>query len=387
MLVILSGADTIGKKLLSRQVVVTMNQFIVDGFRVDFSKRPYEIYNSDNELVLTAVGPSTWVDQHLTPPDPFVPQGERTLMENPPTEDPNYYENYGDNTPVTGSENVPVGDKESINPLVPPVDIVPLETQAKIKELNQRILDDESNNDFKNFFQDVEYDYGITDKLEFNTRWDSETAKDVTYQTIIDNYTNRAYDTFVITGTFSKGCIDKLRTDLGFENVQVLNITRNPSVAFMLNRKSPDFYTANPQSTPAWDTMKLEGSLFNCVNLKRFGDISTVKFEDLLSSGTMAIGNTIVNLPVEFVRYNQFITEYEKTVIELEYETETALAAFNTKTTAYLQPEKADFDERMAEREKAFGRKFNYVDFIQWPNNFFTDLGYTSLTTRSAIIS
>jgi hypothetical protein len=308
-------------------------------------------------------------------------------MESPPTEDPNYYENYGDNTPVTGSENVPVGDKESINPLVLPVDTIPLETQAKISELNQRILADEAEHDFMNMFQDVEYDYGITDTLEFNTRWGSDSARNVSYQTIIDSYNNRAYDTIVITGTFSKGCIDKLRTDLGSENVQVLNITRNPSVAFMLNRKSPDFYTANPQRTLAWDTMKLEGSLFNCINLKRFSDISTVKFEDLLSSGTITIGSTIVNLPVEFVRYNQFVTEYEKTLLDLEYETETALAAFNVKTTTYLEPEEVDFDERMAEREKAFSRKFNYVDFIKWPNNFFVDLGYTPLTTRSAIIS
>lgn len=388
MLVILSGADTIGKKLLSRQVVVTMNEFVVDGFRIDFSKRPYEVYNSNNELVLTAIGPSTWVDQHLAPPDTFVPQGERTLMETAPAEDPNYYENYGDNTPVTGSENVPIGDKESINPLVPPVDIVPLATQEKIKELNQRILDDEAENDFKNFFQDVEYDYGITDQLDFNIRWNTETAKNVTYQTIIDNYNNRAYDTFVITGTFAKGCIDKLRTDLGTENVKVLNITRNPSVAFMLNRKSPEYYLTSGKSTPEWDTNKLEGSLFNCINLKRFSDITTVKFEDILSAGSFQVGSTTVSLPSEFTQYNQWVTDYEKSVIELAYETEETLVAFNSMMTSYLQhPDRTTAAARKEELEKAFGKKFTYVDFISWPNNFFTDLGYTSLTTRTAIIS
>jgi hypothetical protein len=387
MLVILSGADTIGKKLLSRQVVVTMNQFIVDGFRVDFSKRPYEIYNSNNELVLTAVGPSTWVDQHLAPSDTFVPQGERTLLEGAPAADPNYYENYGDNTPVTGTDNVPVGEKESINPIVPPVEIVPLETQAKIKELNQRILDDESSNDFKNLFQDVEYDYGLTDKLEFNVRWGGDSAKDVSYQTIIDNYTNRAYDTFVITGTFSKGLIDKLQADLGADNVKVLNITRNPSVAFMLNKKSSEWYLANPGHTYDWDVMKLEGSLFNCINLKRFSNISTIKFEDILAQGSFTVGNTTIPLPVEFTKFNQYLTAYEKTVIDAEYETETALAGFNTEMSFYLQPSLSDSKERMAEREKAFNRKFTYTDYMHWPNNFFTELGYTSLTTRSAIIS
>lgn len=387
MLVILSGADTVGKKLLSRQIVVTMNQFIVDGFRVDFSKRPYEIYNETNELVLTSVGPTNWIDQHLSPPTQFVPQEETTLMDNPPTEDPNYYENYGDNTPVTGTENIPVGEKESINPIIPPVDVVPLETQNKIKQLNQQILDNERDNDFKNFFQDVEYDYGLTDTLECNLRWGDSNAKNVTYQTIVNNYTNRAYDIFVITGTFSKGIIDKLQTELGEENVSVLNISRNPSVAFMLNRKSPDWYQDNLAHTYDWDKMKLEGSLFNCINLKRFSNIRTLKFEDMLDAGYFTVGNTTIPMPVEFAKYNQFLTTYEKSVIDLNYETESALTTFNSQVSYYLQPSITDSTTRMAEREKAFNTKFTYTDYMHWPNNFFTELGYTSLTTRTAIIS
>jgi hypothetical protein len=387
MLVILSGADTIGKRLLSRQIVVTMNQFIVDGFRVDFSKRPYEIYSESNELVLTAAGPTTWVDQYLSPPSQFIPQQETTLMDSPPTEDPNYYENYGDNTPVTGTENVPVTEKESINPIIPPTVIVPQDTQNKIKQLSQQILDDEINNSFMNIFQDVEYDYGLTDTLEFNARWGSDLARNVNYQTIIDNYNNKAYDTLVITGTFSKGIIDKLQADLGADNVVTLNISRNPSVAFMLNKKSDQWYQDNNRYTYSWDVMKLEGSLFNCINLKRFSNINTIKFEDMLELGYFNIGDVIIPLPAEFVKYNQYLTVYEKSIIDLNYETETALNNFNVKITNHLQPTITDFNERVTEREKAFNKKITYVDYQHWPNNFFTELGYTSLTTRTAIIS
>ena len=379
MLVILCGADTTGRKLLSRQIVVTQNQFVIDGYRIDFSKKPYEVYDSNNNKILTAEAPTSWVAEHSIQPATFTPDTEKTLIDNPPTEDPNYYENYGDNTPVTGTENTPVGEKESINPLTPPTDIVPLDLFDKIKTLNQKILDDERDNDYKNFFMDVEYDYGIAETLEYQTRWGTPNTKDFTYEEVITNYANRAYDTFVITGNFAKGIIDKLRTDLGAENVFVLNITRNPSVAFALNKKSSDWYAANPQYTYEKDFMKLEGSIFNSINLKRFSDISTIKFEDMITSGKVVVAGAKITLPVEFDKFNNLITQYEKSVLELNLVDDNEMTAFNIKASRYQQPEDAEWKERRAEREKAFGRKFLYTDFLTWPNNLFLDLGYSQL--------
>jgi hypothetical protein len=262
MLIILSGSETIHKKFFAKNIISALNTFTVDGFTVDFTKNPFEVYNSSNNLV-------------------WKPNSEITDILN--NED--------------GSLNHAMS-----------------ETLDKIIDLSESILSITKNNHFSDIFAKPLADYGLMsgDDLFQSNREDQGYIQTHTYQSILDMYGSRPFENIVISGIFSKTFIERIKVDLGAENVKIVNIVRNPAVCFLLNEKDDEYYVEKAPWSTALDQIKLQLSMATGIILKNMPGVITIKFEDIMRDGYFTLNNINVSIPDNHESYNGILTKWEK---------------------------------------------------------------------------
>jgi hypothetical protein len=311
MLIILSGVETIHKKFIATNVVGRLNTFVVDGYNVNFINHVFKITDlRTNEVVFSA--------------------GEDTI----------------------GSWLV---DNN--------------EVVANVVALQQTIfLEGLRDNHFRNIFVDILADYGIAEPT-FSNLGDEKLVQPHSYQDVIDNYNNRSYENFTITGSFSKVFVDRIRSELGAENVQVYNIVRHPSVSYLIQEKSPEYYQKYTGLLDAeMDHQKLMLSLVNCASLMRDPTIVTLRFEDMIRTGSFVINGKEVPVPEGYTIYNDWLTQWEfDNIVPLNLVNETAMTAFNQKMTSW----------GMETARTGEGS--------QLPSNIFELLGYTPMSHKQII--
>ena len=320
MLVILSGVETIHKKFFARKIIAALNKFNIDGYDIDFTKDPFEVGDKDGKLI-------------------YRP----------------------------GSDTV-----EGVNHL-----LVDLDNDGKLDEVGyntfvaintffeQVFLDGVRDNHFAFTFTDLPYDYGVSNELVFNTP-EGGYVHPHGYDDLLNNYKNRKTEYFVVTGSFSKGFIDSVKKDIGAENVLAVNITRNPSVCCLLHKKPEAYYIKNTTYTDEFDDNKLSVSIVNSANLKRFDDVVTLRFEDMINEGKFTLNGVEIDLPDGYDDYNGLITLWEQeNIVPDELVGPDVIESFNAR---FLDLHKTDSEDS------------------RFPSNVFADLDYTPLT-KDQIIS
>jgi hypothetical protein len=326
MLTIISGVQTIHKQFFARKILLTTNNFNAvkfEEFKVDFTKEIIEVYDANNELV-------------------YRPESDDTL----------------------GVDQLISNDKLDRFELYKKIDLFYDDFLAKIQT-----------NHFKHTFLDILYDYGIKSTLTLDGLLPTRLPYPATYNDIIQNYTAGEYRNYVITGCFSKGFIDKLRNDLGPNQIQVINLIRNPSVCALLHKKNTDQLSGDAVTTAEEDIEALNSSLLNAVNLKRFPDIHTIRFEDFLKDGHVTINGQQYDLPKQYVQHNQYITQFEKDNLATDDITSynEMYSNLNSNFYSYKDPVLS---------EQQFNELTSTTDFVapQLPTNLFEELGYTPLS-------
>jgi len=346
MLVILNGVETIHKKFFARKILAALNTFNVDGYNVDFNIEPFKVTDVNGKIVYC------------------MAHGDQP----------------GTNELLIDLDNDGVIDPEGNA------------TFDKILELSDKLfLDGGRNNHFYGVFINIAYDLGLRDTLTFLETDEPGIPALLhphTYNDVLENYRNRLGTTHVITGIFSKGFIDKIKNDIGAENVTALNIIRNPSVCCLLHEKSADFY-ANPEKelTPEIDAKKLRQSLVNAAILAKSSDVITLKFEDIIREGKFRLNGVDIEVPFGYTPYLDWLTAWEKdNVVPLKIISEETLNAFNTEFQHFASKKSAGLTEEDATMTNAFRAEPISLEEIKtqfaknMPENLFDTLGYDPLT-------
>ena len=311
MLIIISGVETVHKKFIATNVVGRLNTFVIDGYHVHFTDHDFEVVDPATDQITY---PST-AEEH-----------SEFILENQ-------------------------------------------ETFDKILALQQTIfLEGLRDNHFRNTFVDILADYGIAEPT-FSNLGDEKLIQPHAYQDVIYNYNNRSYENFTITGSFSKVFVDRIRSELGTENVQVYNIVRNPSVCYLIQEKSPEYYQKyTGLLDPEMDHQKLMLSLVNCASLMRDPTIVTLRFEDMIQAGSFVINGKEVPVPKDYTIYNNWLTQWEfDNIVPFNLVNETAMTAFNLKMINWgMETARAG-------------------EGSQLPSNIFELLGYTPMAHAQII--
>lgn len=309
MLIILTGSDSINKRLIARQIMAKCNEYTCDGYKLDFSMDdPFGIINKDGKYF-------------------------ETLTE--------FY------------------DAEETNN----------KCYESMMEMYNSFLKQEDKNHFYDVFLSVGYDLGIFEVPEYLDR-DVSDFKDLeVLNELIARYKKSKLKYFVISGSFSKSVISRIMFKLGKENVKVINIIRNPSVAYFLNKKPKKFYLSNKKYTESYDVSKLQSSIINSMILKEDENVQSIRFEDMIET-SLIIDDIDVGLYIDYNNKNKYLTTYEfdskKDKIQM---TEEELKAFNNLFSSF------NVYDDMTEEEKKLCNKFDLENI-----NVFERLGYEQLT-------
>jgi len=268
MLIILSGIDTINKKLIAHAITTTLNTFEIDGYRVDTSKESWELIDNNGNVVYGNVD-GKYVNSIML--------GEQ------------------------GEEN-----KEGIA------------TVYKLEALKNQLQRETEKCHYFHQFGRVAGDWNLIPTRTIEVISEEKRTIDgelvtIDYQYVLNQYLNRITDTQVISGIFSKVFIDKMKNDIGSENVLVLNIIRNPSAAYLMAKRPIGYYDQPGQaSDEVSELQQLRRSIFICCSLIRFSEFSTIKFENIITTCSITVNGIEIKLP-KFIykNYNDYITNWE----------------------------------------------------------------------------
>jgi hypothetical protein len=286
MLIIITGADSINKRLIARQITSKCNEYNVEGFKLDFSADPYNI-----------------LDEKNNPIDIL-----EFIKENP-----------DENKKILESANI----------------------------LYEEFLKFEKKNYHSEQFLDIGYDLGVFQYPEHATRTDARYSNEKTINEIVKKYKKSKMKYYVITGNFSKTAIKILKFKLGDENVKVLNFLRNPSVGYFLNKKYDDFFEKNQFKNKKEDDQKYVSSLLNSIFLSEIEGVETIKFEDYIKKD-FYIDNINTGLYLDYNYKNNYLTTYEfdikKDLIEMSEE---EMNDFNNKMLSFNIYDDVDEHEKI----------------------------------------
>lgn len=351
MLIILTGCETIHKKFFARKILASLNDYVVDGYSVDFNKELFEVYNDNGELV-------------------YAPNSEITSL---------FKKEHG---------------------IIDPKDS---ETAGKIIQLQIDIQESIKNNHFSSVFIDILSDYGLSIPDIFSEGRNNGYTQPHTYQDVLNNYQNRTHHYHVITGSFSKTFIEKIKTDIGSDNVTVVNILRHPGACFLLNEKDDQYYIEKAPWSKDLDKLKLIKSLITAIIVKDIPGVINLSFEDILRDGTFTLLGKTVEIPEAHIKFNDYLTQWEKdNVVTLNKVSSQDLDTWNQYILNYeaslpafeiLPPYQFDinliqYDPYGRIKLKSILDNFNKENNLNItaeqldssiPSNIFTSLGYTPL--------
>jgi len=223
----------------------------------------------------------------------------------------------------------------------------------KIIAFKETILDINANAHYHGEFAETSQDFGsLVDEPNIGN-----------YQEFKDFYLNRPFEHIVFSGVFSKAFIDTVRSEFGIDQVKVLNVVRNPSVAYLLD----DSYKIEEIENAVHPTKgslhgvgnRLFTSFLCSMKLTELEYVTTIKFEDILVNGGFDFEGVYITTS-EHGNDNGILTQYEREivipVIEKSSVTLDNLEFFNDVFS-----------------------NFNEVA-TNFPNSFFEALGYTPLS-------
>lgn len=329
MLIVINGVETVHRKWFAESVFKAMNTFTVDNYSVKFIKNTYKVTSlistSTSATVVTIINGETV-----------------TSIE-----------------PISFAEGEVVFDGiDNINKLL----LWPTggDTLDKIENLYQTDIITHTRH-YANVFVDLEHDLG--DK-PFEGEGNPEYCYPTDYNTLINSYNNFNGETFVISGGFSRHTLDKIKTDIGENNVKIINIIRHPNACVAMHWKSDEHFNKNPTYTKDFHNERLPKSIINAANLIQYSDVDTIRFEDIVKNKKFIVNGFEIPAPEDHVMYNQYITSYEKSYAEIE------LAKYSKEGNAeYI----AGYDIFSAELQN-----LSSSSGVSWaPTNLFAILGYT----------
>lgn len=338
MLVIVSGVETTGKKLIAREILSKMSGDIAldNGHFLRLNTHPYTITNSDGEVV-------------------FEPGGVCTLLH----------------------------DKSNGDSFCPVGDAILKQAEGFYETI---ILNGSRDGHVKANFADVYRDYGVFQHPMFYEFSASNPNTNITYQDIVDAYNSKSSQVYVLTGIFGKHFIDEMKVLIGAENVVALNIIRNPSVCFLFDQKPAEWYEANNKTIDT-DFEKLKKSLFTATYLNSCDDVITLRYEDILSDGFIEINGVRIAIPEELVSTDGILTNQEKTeFLPQNNIADTDLDELNNTFQNFVHLPTAT-DEILADVNATQGTALTRALITEMvPVNVFTELGYDPMT-RAEIIN
>jgi hypothetical protein len=333
-LVIISGSESIAKKLIAHQIQARLNSWTIsEGHRIDLTTDPWTVYDPDGNNITTDLD-SDWFDG---------------------------------NTKTDAEINA--------NHAI----------YAKLVQLETNFRTTKFENHYYNKFSSVNYDLmnhvltGVSDADKANTvlEWiPANEPSDATlhypseYDDIISKYNACTDDYQVITGAFGIEFINRIRASIGTGNVIAVNITRNPSVSFTLHQRITDFSDGQVDMSADDHMKKYYNSLYNSAILKQDSSITTIKFEDMISSESLTIDGTDVGVYLDFDAYNSWLTNFENNaIIDNVPTTAQQVLDWNTLAASFALVNMSDTNEDAP------------VDTIMGtPWNLFEKLGYAPLT-------
>lgn len=336
MVIVLTGMQSINKRFLTRIILSTFNKIEYAGYTGDFRDPHFSIFDKDGVEVY------------------------RVASENDP-----------------GIDTILHTDKNGLN-------IV-----NHFDKLNTEIFEDiVKNNYFANKFCSLDVDFGLTNLPRYlkenvpNTLLHPSEFNDVV--NCIKNY---PFQTKVITGTFGTHFINRLKAALPNEDVHVINIIRNPSAAWLMNHNGKEKW-----ETPNGDELDEATSaerFFQALLTSRFvmgiRGVNTVRFEDIINSGELKIGNKIVTIRDDYLAGNGWITKYESKIensVDDEFVDNFNKLALNyTFDDFYVAPtdvnEESEYGLTNDELRKRVSKNF--------PKNLFDELGYSPLSKEEIL--
>lgn len=269
------------------------------------------------------------------------------------------------------------------------------EAQDKIRDLFQV---NAWKNHFEDIFVDLDYDLGVTtSKNNYTDRVREDRLIPHSYNDIITNYNNRPTENHVITGIFANWILEDLRSDIGAENIKVINLQRNPSAAWWAFSRDPSEWNATDFSESVDTTIDQsaedtdEGIYENWIKGQLMSNktaeldwVENIRFEDIITNG-LTVQGTSITLPSGMTSYNGNITTYENEFIkDKNGVTASDITAINNKISPF--DFYTNFPTDLTLDENAF---LNDIEDINsyFPTNLFESLGYTALTYDQIISS
>jgi hypothetical protein len=336
MVIVLTGMQSINKKFLARILLGTLNKFELNGYTADFTDPHFSIFDSNGVEVY------------------------RVASENDP-----------------GIDTLIHSDRNGLSII------------KHFDTLSTELFDDiVKHNHFVNRFCSLDVDFGLTNTPRYlKETGTTKLLHPHQFTDVINNIKNYAYDTKVITGTFGVHFLNRLKAALPNEEIHIINITRNPSVSWLMNKKPITKWNSpgSPDLDEALDHERFFQSAITSSIVMDVPGVQTVKFEDMMASGELKIGNTVVNIRDDYLAFNEWISNYESQMEILMSDEE--FASFNDRATHYtfedFYVEPDDIDEEVEygmTREKLFEKASKH-----FPKNLFTDLGYTPLTKEEIL--
>jgi hypothetical protein len=197
---------------------------------------------------------------------------------------------------------------------------------------------------------------------------------------IIEKYGKYKFEHIIVPSAFfSKSVIQELKFKLR-DDLHVINLTRNPSVVFMMNTGYPltenvdginnkqnhtDINLEKFSSFKFLDEETFTSLLCSCF-LSKIDFVQQEKFEDYLKNEKITIRGIDISLPEPLKKYNQYLTRYER--------------------VETLKKMKHILNNKMMELIKVNDLFSNVKDYIitdkskeEFDNNFFNILGYKKI--------
>lgn len=217
------------------------------------------------------------------------------------------------------------------------------------------IIETTKTNHYHTTFHDLGFDLGIFEEESF----------EAPYEDFINAYHDRKVQTQVVSGVFSKNFIDKVRADIGDENVHVLAVSRHPSVAFLMDH-SPQGLSDDIDPSLEIGQSIIESALNSVVmNSQSDSCITKIRFEDIIKNKSVTLMGKVVPLPF-FEGHNEYITKYE----------------YDNLITSEQVVAKG---ERINIFNDVFCNLSTYTGRPKFTNDVFAALGYTPLTYEDVV--
>jgi hypothetical protein len=167
----------------------------------------------------------------------------------------------------------------------------------------------------------------------------------------------------ILGGSFSRVFLEQLRKT---QDVHVLNIIRNPSVSYVTGTEDLFENDELPVGL-AYVTPMTTSASIDAITLSKLDYVTTIKFEDIIKTGSFEFMGQIFKCPAVHNNYNGTITKYESVMIK-----------------------RGIIDSAMVDRFNQIFSSLN-TSFInchndpRLPGNVFEELGYTPLTLQEML--